>query len=58
VADRGQGQSELAGSYCIRSGSDVDPNRVDSRECSVPEPNTAPGPNDLTCGNLPAAANG
>lgn len=56
VADRGQGQSELAGSYCIRSGSDVDPIRVNDRECSVPEPNQAPGPNDLTCGSLPAMA--
>ena len=58
VANRGQGQSELAGSYCIRSGSDVDPNRVDSRVCSVPAPNTMAGPNDLTCGNLPAMATG
>lgn len=58
VANRGQGASELAGSYCIRSGSDVDPNRVDSRECSVPAPGTTAGPNDLTCGNLPAMATG
>jgi hypothetical protein len=58
VANRGQGASELAGSYCIRSGSDVDPNRVDSRECSVPAPGTTAGLNDLTCGNLPAMATG
>lgn len=58
VANRGQGQSELAGSYCIRSGSDVDPNRVNSRECSVPAPGATAGQNDLTCGNLPAMASG
>lgn len=58
VADRGQGQSELAGSYCIRSGSDVDPNRVDDRTCSVPDPGDAPGLNDLTCGSQPALATG
>jgi hypothetical protein len=58
VANRGQGASELAGSYCIRSGSDVDPNRVDSRECAIPAPGTTPGVNDLTCGNQPAMATG
>lgn len=56
VADRGQGQSELAGSYCIRRGSDIDPNRLDSRECSVPPAGSPPGPDDLTCGNAPALA--
>jgi hypothetical protein len=56
VVNQGQGQAELAGSYCIRNGSNVDPVRVDTRECSVNAPNTTPGVNDLTCGNLPEAA--
>jgi len=48
VSDQGgeQGQTELAGSYCIRAGSDVDPIRVPQDECSV---------EDLTCGTPPAA---
>jgi len=56
VSDQGgdQGQTGLAGSYCIRNGSDVDPVRVSTEECSVPAPGEPAGPNDLTCGIPPA----
>jgi hypothetical protein len=55
VVNQNQGQqAQLAGSYCIRAGSNVDPVRVDPRECSVPADNAQPGPNDLTCGTPPA----
>ena len=56
VSDQNQGQAELAGSYCIRKGSNVDPVRVDPSECSVPADPSKPGPNDLTCGSAPRAA--
>lgn len=56
VVDQGQGQAQLAGSYCIRANSNVDPALVDPRECSVPPGTATPGPNDLTCGNAPAQA--
>jgi len=57
VSDQGgeEGQTGLAGSYCIRNGSDVDPVRVSTDECSVPPPGEAAGPKDLTCGIPPAA---
>ena len=58
VSDQNQGQAQLAGSYCIRRNSNVDPARVDPRTCSVPAPGTTPGPNDLTCGNQPQPASG
>jgi hypothetical protein len=47
VSDQGgeQGQTELAGSYCIRSGSNVDTLRISKEVCSVDE---------LTCGTPPA----
>jgi len=56
VSDQNQGQAQLAGSYCIRKGSNVDPARVDQTECSVPVDPNKPGPNDLTCGSAPARA--
>jgi hypothetical protein len=55
VSDQNQGQAQLAGSYCIRAGSNVDPVKVSTQECSVPDPGEAAGPNDLTCGIPPAA---
>lgn len=54
--NQGQGQAQLAGSYCIRKGSNVDPARVDRSECSVPADPAKPGPNDLTCGTAPRPA--
>jgi hypothetical protein len=48
-------QSELAGSYCVRSGSNVDPVTIPPGECSIPSNPAAPGPDDLTCGTPPAA---
>jgi len=57
VVDQAQGQAQLAGSYCIRAGSNVDPARVDPRVCSVPPAgSTTAGLNDLTCGDQPAPA--
>jgi hypothetical protein len=60
VVDRGnQSQSQLAGSYCVRNGSDVDPDTVNrSRVCSVPDPGEAAGVDDLTCGNPPEPVSG
>ncbi len=47
VADQGAGQAQLAGSYCIRNGSDVvDTGEVSGQTCSV-------GSDDLTCGTPP-----
>jgi hypothetical protein len=47
------GQEQLAGSYCVRSGSDVDPVTVSPLECSIPDNPASPGPDDLTCGTPP-----
>lgn len=55
VVDQGGNQQEqLAGSYCIRSGSDVDPQFVDSEECELNAPGDQVDPSrDLTCGDPP-----
>jgi hypothetical protein len=50
------GQEQLAGSYCIRSGSNVDPVTIPPDPCSIPSNAAAPGPDDLTCGTPPAPA--
>jgi hypothetical protein len=56
VASQGDANVELSGKYCIRSGSDIDPARVDPTECSVPAVQGGPvGPNELTCGTPPSA---
>ena len=52
------GQAQLAGSYCVRSGSDVDPITIPSPTCSIPANEAAPGPQDLTCGTPPARIGG
>ena len=52
------GQSELAGSYCVRSGSDVDPITIPRRVCTIPDDPAAPGPEDLTCGTPPPPVSG
>jgi hypothetical protein len=55
VVDQNRGQEQLAGSYCIRSGSDVDPNLVDTQTCELNGPGEAVDPTtDLTCGPPPA----
>jgi hypothetical protein len=54
----GQSQSELAGSYCIRNGSDEDTNNLNRDECSVPGPGAIAGPEDLTCGTPPGPISG
>ncbi len=47
-------QAELAGSYCVRNGSNVDPISISGTECSLPtDPNAMPGPNQQTCGTPP-----
>jgi hypothetical protein len=56
VSDQNQGQAELAGSYCIRKGSNVEPVRVDPKVCSVPADPSRPAPTDLTCGTAPRPA--
>ena len=48
------GQEQLAGSYCIRSGSDVDVIEIQPQECSIPS-GTVQSPEDLTCGTPPNA---
>jgi|1185.fasta_scaffold312304_1 hypothetical protein len=52
------GQEQLAGSYCIRSGSDVDPITIPQDKCTVPPAGQEPGPKDLTCGNPPDPISG
>ena len=52
-SNQNTGQEQLAGSYCIRSGSDVDPATVRPQVCSVPAAGAEPGPDDLTCGSPP-----
>jgi hypothetical protein len=47
------GQEQLAGSYCVRSGSDVDPVTISPLECEIPDDPSDPG---LTCGTPPAPA--
>jgi hypothetical protein len=53
--NQNSGQEQLAGSYCIRSGSDVPVIEIQPQACSIPSPNSTPGPEDLTCGTPPAA---
>jgi len=59
-SDEGQetGQEQLAGSYCIRTNSDVDPETVNSQTCSVPAAGTAANEDDLTCGTPPEPVSG
>jgi hypothetical protein len=52
------GQEQLAGSYCIRTGSDVEVERISQEVCSVPDNPAAPAPDDLTCGTPPSATVG
>jgi hypothetical protein len=52
------GQAQLAGSYCIRTGSDVDPATVRPAVCQVPSAGAQPGPEDLTCGAAPDPISG
>lgn len=47
------GQAQLAGSYCVRSGSDVDPITIPRDVCLIPSNEAAPGPDELTCGTPP-----
>jgi hypothetical protein len=55
VVDQNRGQEQLAGYYCIRSGSNVDPNQVDSQKCELNGPGDALDPlRDLTCGAPPS----
>jgi hypothetical protein len=56
IANQTEGQAQLAGSYCIRNGSNVDPIKVLPDVCTVPAPGTPPGEKDLTCGTPPEPA--
>jgi hypothetical protein len=56
VVDQAQGQAQLAGSYCIRAGSNVDPARVLQDVCTVEAPGTTPAATDRTCGTPPSPA--
>lgn len=58
VADQAQGNAQLAGSYCIRKGSNVDTVQVSPQVCSVPPAGQQPGQNDLTCGTPPQPISG
>jgi hypothetical protein len=57
-SNQSTGQEQLAGSYCIRSGSDVDTDTIPKTKCEVPDPGQPPGPNDLTCGTPPDPISG
>ncbi len=46
-------QEGLAGSYCIRAGSNVDPATVSQQVCKIPEDVNNPGVDELTCGDAP-----
>jgi hypothetical protein len=49
-------ESQLAGSYCIRSNSNVDPITIPQTVCSLPtDPNATPVGTEQTCGNPPPA---
>jgi hypothetical protein len=50
------GQEQLAGSYCIRNGSDVDPEAVRGQVCTVPPPGSAAGQGE--CGAPPEPVSG
>jgi len=52
-SNQNTGQEQLAGSYCIRSGSDVEPAAVRSQVCKLPDDPANPAPEDLTCGSPP-----
>lgn len=57
VSSGGSSQGQLAGGYCIRSNSDVDPNDVATDECLLPlDPNVQPAGNELTCGPRPSSS--
>ncbi len=53
-----QENANLAGSYCIRSGSNIDPLLIPDTECTVPPPNQPPGPDESTCGTPPSPTSG
>ena len=48
-----QEQAELAGSYCVRTNTNVDPATVPGDQCRLPPNGQAPGPNEATCGTPP-----
>jgi hypothetical protein len=52
------GQAQLAGSYCVRSGSNVDVVDIPPAQCSIPSNPASPAADDLTCGNPPPAVVG
>jgi hypothetical protein len=47
-------QAQLAGSYCVRSGSNVETVDIPPAECTIPSNPASPGTGELTCGNPPA----
>ena len=57
-SDQQTGQEQLAGSYCIRTGSNVDPITVDQKVCTVPDNPNQPGQDEGTCGTPPARISG
>ena len=52
----GEPQNQLAGSYCIRSGSDVNPIEVSPSVCKLPAEGQPALPDELTCGSPPSAS--
>lgn len=56
VVDQNAGQEQLAGSYCIRAGSDIENlDRVGTQECQLNGPGEVYNPlEDLTCGDAPS----
>jgi hypothetical protein len=57
-SNQNTGQEQLAGSYCVRSGSNVDVVDILPDECSIPSNPASPGTGELTCGNPPPAVVG
>jgi hypothetical protein len=50
VTQRG---GEITGSYCVRSGTNVDRVTISLQECRLPDPGQPPSTNELTCGDGP-----
>lgn len=53
-----QEQAQLAGSYCVRTNTNVDPATVPGEVCRLPASGQPPALDEQTCGNPPAPASG
>ena len=51
-------QAQLAGSYCVRTNTNVDPATVPGEVCRLPSNGGTPALDEQTCGDPPAPASG